>query len=156
MSLRRRQGLVRLAREHDALIVCDDVYDLLQWPVDVSSKTAGIGSSSSSVLPLPRLRPPPRLVDVDRALEAELGPSRHDEGRFGHAVSNGSFSKMIAPGVRTGWAEGTPAFITGLAHTGANRSGGAASQLAAVMIVSSCCYRFSVRRCLRLKKRLHC
>ncbi|KAL8407985.1 hypothetical protein RB594_006693 [Gaeumannomyces avenae] len=142
MSLRRRQGLVRLAREHDALVVCDDVYDFLQWPVLTTTTTttaaaaaaaAAAGSGPESLL-LPRQRPPPRLVDVDRALAAELGPGRHDAGGFGHAVSNGSFSKMVAPGVRTGWAEGTPAFITGLAHTGANRSGGAGSQLAAVMI----------------------
>ncbi|KAL8382638.1 hypothetical protein RB595_006428 [Gaeumannomyces hyphopodioides] len=129
MSLRRRQGLIRLAREHDGLVICDDVYDFLQWPVAVAA-----GSGPESHLLLPRQRPPPRLVDVDRALTAELGPGRHDAAGFGHAVSNGSFSKMIAPGVRTGWAEGTPAFIAGLAHTGANRSGGAASQLAAVMI----------------------
>jgi DNA-binding transcriptional MocR family regulator len=32
MTLRRRQEFVRLAREFDALIITDDVYDFLQWP----------------------------------------------------------------------------------------------------------------------------
>lgn len=34
MSLSDREQLVQLAREFDALIVTDDVYDFLQWSVD--------------------------------------------------------------------------------------------------------------------------
>ncbi|KAM0272226.1 hypothetical protein ACHAQH_008786 [Verticillium albo-atrum] len=33
MSLSTRKNLITLARKHDALIICDDVYDLLQWPL---------------------------------------------------------------------------------------------------------------------------
>ncbi|TLD24167.1 hypothetical protein PspLS_06776 [Pyricularia sp. CBS 133598] len=128
MSARRREGLVRLAREHDALVISDDVYDFLQWPVVQQRQ----GSPQQQYVP--PLTPPPRLVDIDRDLTDSLGASRFDSGGFGHTVSNGSFSKIIAPGVRTGWAEGTPAFALGLATTGSNKSGGAASQLAAVMI----------------------
>ncbi|KAF5680757.1 plp-dependent transferase [Fusarium denticulatum] len=56
MSLSRRHQLVRLAREFDALIVTDDVYDVLRWPEvqgEAQSKLAAI---------------PPRIVDIDRVL----------------------------------------------------------------------------------------
>lgn len=117
MSLRRRQDLVRLAREYDALIVTDDVYDILRWPrFPNQSQPCGLGAV------------PPRIVDVDRTLDG--GPI--DE--WGNAVSNGSFSKIIAPGVRTGWAEGTPSFALALSTVGATRSGGSPSHLTATFI----------------------
>lgn len=125
MSLRRREGLVRLARQYDCLVICDDVYDFLQWPVSGPSST-------SANSPLPRTRPLPRLSDIDFA----LGPSTHEsDGKwFGHAISNGSFSKIVAPGIRTGWVEGTRDFAFGLAQTGSTKSGGAPSQLSATMV----------------------
>lgn len=131
MSLRRREGLVRLARQYDCLVVCDDVYDFLQWPVS-STTTSSSSSSPSTSTPLPRVRPLARLSDIDFS----LGPSQHDpEGKwFGHAISNGSFSKIIAPGMRTGWVEGTRDFAFGLAQTGSTKSGGAPSHFSATMV----------------------
>jgi DNA-binding transcriptional MocR family regulator len=98
MSLARREALVRLAREYDALIVTDDVYDFLQW----SPLPDG---------PLPDRACVPRIVDIDRYLDG--GPV--DE--WGHAISNGSFSKLIGPGVRTGWAEASDKVSYGLSQT---------------------------------------
>ncbi|KAH8895740.1 PLP-dependent transferase [Thozetella sp. PMI_491] len=124
MSLRRREELVRLARKYDALILCDDVYDFLQWPT--TTETTPVPS-------LPLLSPLlPRLVDIDRA----LGPSEYDPpGRhFGHALSNGSFSKLLGPGMRTGWVEGTSAMAFGVAQTGSTKSGGAPSQFSAMIV----------------------
>lgn len=95
MSLRRREQLVRLAREHDALIVTDDVYDQLQWP---AKRISSPSYSKHACLP--------RIVDVDRSLDG--GALRHGADGFGNAVSNGSFSKIVGPGCRTGWMEGTP------------------------------------------------
>lgn len=95
MSLQRRQELVRLARQHDALIVTDDVYDQLQWPGDVSASQSRLEYACQ-----------PRIVDVDRTLDG--GAERQGADGFGNAVSNGSFSKIAGPGCRTGWAEGTP------------------------------------------------
>ncbi len=118
MSLSTRESLVRLARKHDALIVTDDVYDFLQFPT--SSRTSN-ESLSNSLLP--------RLVDLDRTLQPL--PS---EDSFGNAMSNGSFSKIAGPGVRTGWSEATPRFTYGLSQCGSSRSGGAPSQLAATMM----------------------
>jgi DNA-binding transcriptional MocR family regulator len=100
MSARRREELVRVARKHDALIVSDDVYDMLGWDY-AASKNEGIRITACQ----------PRLVDVDRYLDG--GPA--DE--FGNAISNGSFSKIIGPGLRTGWAEATPKFVFGLSQT---------------------------------------
>lgn len=100
MTLDRRQKLVRLARKYDALIITDDVYDMLQWPVNGREET----------LPL-RNAYLPRIVDVDRYLDG--GP----KDDYGHAVSNGSFSKLIGPGCRTGWTESTEKFAYGVSQT---------------------------------------
>lgn len=131
MSLRRREALVKLAREYDCLVICDDVYDFLQW--NVSPESSSSSEETSSLLP--RIKPPPRLSDIDFA----LGPSKHDTTRsdgkwFGHAISNGSFSKIVGPGIRTGWVEGTCDFAFGLAQTGSTKSGGAPSQLSATLV----------------------
>ncbi|KAG6007009.1 hypothetical protein E4U21_006529 [Claviceps maximensis] len=116
MSLQRRRQLVRLARDYDALVVTDDVYDVLRWPERLDAKSSELGPV------------PPRIVDIDRSLDG--GPK--DE--WGNAVSNGSFSKLIAPGVRTGWAEGTPSFTLALSTIGATISGGCPSHFTASLI----------------------
>lgn len=116
MSLRRRQDLVRIAREFDALVITDDVYDILRWPADKSANYEQLGAV------------PPRIVDVDRTLDG--GPK--DE--WGNAMSNGSFSKIIAPGVRVGWAEATPCFTLALSQVGATRSGGCPAHMSASFV----------------------
>lgn len=119
MSVRRREDLVKLARKYNALIICDDVYDFLQWPLE--------GDASSLDHPDMKL---PRLVDIDLA----MGQAEDDPQGFGHAISNGSFSKMAGPGVRTGWVEGSRAFAYGLSQTGSTKSGGSPSQFCASML----------------------
>ncbi|KAK4459249.1 putative aminotransferase [Cladorrhinum samala] len=125
MGLKSRRALVELAREFDALLVCDDVYDFLQWPVldQVPAADAPVELPNEML---------PRLSDID----ISLGRSQHStpEKNFGHAVSNGSFSKLAGPGVRTGWVHGTPDFVVGLSQTGATRSGGAPSQFSAIVM----------------------
>ena len=100
MSFRRRQELVQVAREFDACIITDDVYDMLQWPADINA--------AQPVLEHACL---PRLVDIDRTLDG--GAEREGSDGFGNAVSNGSFSKIAGPGCRTGWLEGTEKFAWG-------------------------------------------
>ena len=119
MTLDRRKDLVGLAREFDALVVCDDVYDFLQWP---ASATAIADPNASHHLQKAHL---PRLVDVDRTIPHAVPPK--DE--FGNVCSNGSFSKLAGPGLRCGWCEGTPTFAYGISQAGTTKSGGAPSQL---------------------------
>lgn len=104
-SVKRREALIQLAREKDALIITDDCYDFLFWastPQNSGYKANGnhIGGNRCPLLPS-------RLVDIDDALPGG------DRG-WGNTVSNGSFSKIMGPGMRCGWAEATPSFITKL------------------------------------------
>ena len=64
------------------LIITDDVYDLLSY-------------SSEPI--------PPRLVDLDSP--------RCDEGGYGNTVSNCSFTKLLAPGLRFGFIQARRALI---------------------------------------------
>jgi DNA-binding transcriptional MocR family regulator len=146
MTVSRREGLVRLARKYNALVICDDVYDFLQWPVVSPPRP---GSSSPSAAPPPP-EPLPRLVDIDLA----LGPGPDDPHHFGHAISNGSFSKIVSPGMRTGWVEASPAFAFGLAQTGSTKSGGAPSReyLEGAAICWLCLKASSLTRSLHIQK----
>ncbi|KAI4204575.1 MAG: hypothetical protein LQ346_001584 [Caloplaca aetnensis] len=116
MTLRRRKELVQVARQYDALVITDDVYDQLQWP---AQKPSTFSSLKHAVLP--------RLVDIDRKLQG--GTERQGADGFGNTVSNGSFSKIAAPGTRCGWAEGTEKLAHGLSQCGGSASGGAPSQM---------------------------
>ncbi|KAI9877797.1 MAG: hypothetical protein M1830_002768 [Pleopsidium flavum] len=108
MTLQRRQELVRLAREFDALIITDDVYDFLQWPdTPHESASAKPDRLESALLP--------RIVDIDKELDG--GTDRPGADGFGNAASNGSFSKICGPGNRTGWVEGTTKLAFGVANT---------------------------------------
>ncbi|KAF1947420.1 PLP-dependent transferase [Clathrospora elynae] len=124
MSLRRREELVRLAREFGALIITDDVYDFLAWSPSLTPHTLSIERAGL-----------PRIVDIDRYLDG--GAERQGADGFGNAASNGSFSKIFGPGLRTGWCEGTPKLAYGVSQTGSSRSGGSPSQLAACFVAEA-------------------
>lgn len=70
------EQLVTLSEEHDFLITCDDVYNLLSYQSDISPK---------------------RLYAYD-----------DDPNTLGTVISNGSFSKIMSPGIRVGWMECPP------------------------------------------------
>ncbi|KAI5289404.1 hypothetical protein KEM54_003930 [Ascosphaera aggregata] len=116
MTLEHRERLVRIARKYNALIITDDVYDLLCWPAAsrYSQKVVSKGV--------------PRLVDVDRYLDG--GP----QDEFGNSLSNGSFSKIIAPGLRVGYCEAMPKLAWGVSQAGSSRSGGAPSQWTSTLV----------------------
>ena len=75
LSNEKREKLVQLGRKYNMLIICDDVYDILTFEGEI----------------------PKRLVAYD--LESA------DENTKHVVVSNGSFSKILAPGSRAGWIE---------------------------------------------------
>ncbi|KAK4494409.1 hypothetical protein PRZ48_014707 [Zasmidium cellare] len=109
MPVHIRESLVKVAREFDILLISDDVYDFLGWSNDCLA-----------------VDPPLRLVDIDRALPGATS--------FGNAVSNGSFAKIVGPGIRVGWVEATPAFVSSLGLVGSSSSGGAPSHFASTLV----------------------
>ncbi|KAI1501836.1 pyridoxal phosphate-dependent transferase [Biscogniauxia marginata] len=115
MALKDREKLVRIARKYDILIATDDVYDLLRW------ENSGNKEAQNDRIPIP-----PRIVDVDRLIEGS--------NPFGNVVSNGSFSKIVAPGVRVGWLEATSQFINAMGRVGVTYSGGNQAHLASLII----------------------
>ncbi|KAF4304799.1 aminotransferase [Botryosphaeria dothidea] len=121
MPLERRKELVKLAREFDALVICDDVYDFLQWPAATDTDESVLNKA-----------PLPRVVDIDRFLDG--GAEREGADGFGNVASNGSFSKIAGPGLRTGWVEGTTKLAYGVSQAGTSRSGGAPSQLTSTYV----------------------
>ena len=120
MSLSARKQLVQLARERNMLIVCDDVYDMLRWKNENQSSAqesfeytpSHIADSGLKEDALQGSLIPPRLVDIERELmtEDEL------QSGYGHTCSNGSFSKLVAPGLKVGWVEGTENFVRDLSN----------------------------------------
>lgn len=82
MSLARRQELVRIAREYDALVITDDVYDQLQWPAGETMAEERDFASMKAVMP--------RLVDVDKLFEG--GSEREGSDAFGNTASNGRYA----------------------------------------------------------------
>lgn len=113
MPLATRHALIALARKYDVLLICDDVYDALDFSQDTSSPS----------------ELPPRFVTLDR----QTMPPGHIG--FGNTLSNCSFSKIVGPGLRVGWQESaTPLLVKQLSSIGAVRSGGTPAHLNSVIV----------------------
>lgn len=91
----RCKKLIMLLRKHNVLAVCDDVYNLLSF-----------GDDSP---------PPQRLFAFDHKSDADYK---------GNVISNGSFSKVLAPGLRLGWMEVPEKARKVLKTSAYNQSGG--------------------------------
>lgn len=106
-SLKTRQKLLEVARRHDMLLLCDDVYDFLAY-----NRQCHV----------------PKICHLDH----DTLPTGF---RYGNTVSNCSFSKIIAPGLRVGYQETATLYLaTQLATTGANISGGTPGQLSTFVV----------------------
>ncbi|CAI4060597.1 2-aminoadipate transaminase SKDI_05G2320 [Saccharomyces kudriavzevii IFO 1802] len=125
-SLETRRRLIDIARQYDMLVITDDVYDILDY------------TTPADELP----SPPLRMVHIDRSTAAS------SEDSFGNTVSNATFSKLIAPGLRFGYHESINANLARqLSKGGANVSGGTPSQLNS-MIVGELLRSGAAQRCI--------
>jgi 2-aminoadipate transaminase len=97
LSAVRRERLVSLSREHDFLIVADEVYHFLDYTT-----------------------PPPKPMAVFT--------------KEGNVLSLGSFSKILAPGLRLGWIQADPSRIQTLVNCGLLQSGGGMNPFTSAMI----------------------
>lgn len=108
-SQKTRVRLLELARKYDMLLISDDVYELLDYTTDESP-------------PIPRIN----YTDL-----ASLAPGEE----YGHTISNATFSKIVAPGMRAGWQEcATPKLAKQMSLVGCVKSGGTPGQLSTVVI----------------------
>ena len=99
MPTERRRRLVELAREHEFLVLADEVYQLLHYTGAV---------------------PEPVAAHVDS----------------GVVVSLGTFSKILAPGLRLGWIHSSEALLDVLAARGQLVSGGGLNPFTSALIAS--------------------
>ncbi len=83
------KNLITIARKHELLIVCDDVYNMLHYEEFE--------------------KPPKRLFEYD---------CENDINFKGHVISNGTFSKILAPGTRIGWLECPPRIMEAFKNNG--------------------------------------
>lgn len=60
----------------------------------------------------------------------------NDEDYKGNVISNGSFSKILSPGIRLGWMECSPRCLEAFYMSGVLKSGGAANHYTAGIISS--------------------
>lgn len=106
-NVKTREKLVQIARDFDILIISDDVYEYLDYTAE-------------------RDAPLPKISQIDQATVTN---------KYGNTISNATFSKIIAPGLRVGWQESaTPALVKQLSQTGANKSGGTPAQLSTLVV----------------------
>src|SRR5258706_2167445 len=97
LSPERRDRLAQLAKEHDFLIVADEVYHFLKYGSQIFKPLAFYPASES-------------------------------------VISLGSFSKILAPGLRLGWLQAHPNIIKRFTSCGLMDSGGGMNPFTSAMV----------------------
>jgi DNA-binding transcriptional MocR family regulator len=115
LSPERRQRLVVLSQTHNFYVLADEVYQLLDY-------TAGRDSAGRPNLPMTESTVPPQPL-------AHVSDSDT-------VISLGSFSKILAPGLRLGWIEAAPTLLDRLAAGGLLQSGGGFNPFTAEIVRS--------------------
>jgi 2-aminoadipate transaminase len=100
LSLQRRERLLQLSEQHDFLIVADEVYQLLYFN-----------------------EPPPLAFGCMAERQAS------SRGGKGTVLSLGSFSKILAPGLRLGWIQTSANLRQQLLQSGVISSGGSLNHM---------------------------
>jgi DNA-binding transcriptional MocR family regulator len=113
-----RIRLVELARRYGFFLLADEVYQLLSWAQGM----------------------PPRMRHFDRPpVEPSTADSANLPATAGNVVvSLNSFAKALAPALRVGWIEASPATVNALCQRGWVVSGGGAVSHVASRLVLSC------------------
>ena len=104
----RRRRLVQLAQQHGFLVVADEVYHLLRYTTDGPGPAAGSTASG----------PEPMAAYVDS----------------GVVLSLGTFSKILAPGLRLGWIQAARPLLERLEGRGFIISGGGLNPVPAAVV----------------------
>ena len=104
MSVEERQKLASFAFRNDVLLVCDEVYHLLDFELDNNAKPFPRPAGMA------RFNPPVQSTDND-------GEETNNQQK-GCCISVSSFTKIFAPGVRLGWIEAPPYIIQRLSRHG--------------------------------------
>jgi 2-aminoadipate transaminase len=112
----RRQAVLDLAERYDLLILEDDVYRDLAYEADV----------------------PPSLFALDVNSHRNEGNSGAQATGGRRVLHIGSFSKILAPGVRMGWLLGPPGLIERVIYSGLRYMSGGASPLLANALATYC------------------
>ena|SRR5688572_16260850 len=97
LTQERREQLVSLAKEHDFLILADEVYQFLNYTQTPPNSFAS-------------------YIDSE------------------HVISLGSFSKILAPGLRLGWLQTHPSVMERIASAGVLDSGGGMNPFASAIV----------------------
>ena len=103
LPLARRRHLIALARRYGFTVIADEVYQLLHYGPP----------------------PPPPLAMLDDAPD--------DSGSGAGVISLGSFSKILAPGLRLGWVQASPGIIGRFVDSGLAFSGGGLNHFGATL-----------------------
>lgn len=112
-SAEKCKKLIQLARKYDLLLISDDVYNVLSYEPE----------SGDKFKPAPQ-----RLFAYD-------DPS--DSDYKGNVVANGSFAKIVAPGLRLGWCETPKNVYSRLMNNYAMLSGGGMSSTSSYILAEA-------------------
>ena len=148
LPVARREALLELARTYGFIVITDDVYHLLDW-----TPPATDGGSAAP--------PPSRLLEMDAAFKRRVASGSCGDGgggggdgeaeddsytnfdrrgesdsaaELGHVISLGSFTKILAPGLRLGWLESSPGLIAKITARGYLVSGGSVAPFASEVV----------------------
>jgi len=113
LPLERRRHLIDLARRYGFTILADEVYQLLHYGPPPPPPLAMLDAATA---------------DTDASANAKAGAPA-----AGRAISLGSFSKILAPGLRLGWLHAAPGVIRQFADSGLAASGGGLNHFAATL-----------------------
>jgi 2-aminoadipate transaminase len=112
LATERRRTMLELAERHDLLVVEDDVYRDLTYEGEVPPSLFALGAAQQS---------------LDRSVAERQ-----------RVLRIGSFSKILAPGLRMGWLMGPISKIARLIDSGLRSIGGGANPLVANMLANYC------------------